>query len=194
MSSTAGLRIIKHCAKAVLLACISLHTVAYAQSEIERNETQSTAQDVLADARDLYGPPPPMEDCSEEQEAAMLSGEIIVCRRKKDQREFRTLSSEAAQTRYAEETMNRGNPPTPDVAGPGIFRGPATVGGMCFVPPCPKDPALIIDIEALPEAPPGSDADRIARGLPPLNQDSMPPVDAANLPKPAESEEPAEEP
>ena len=38
---------------------------------------------------------------------------------------------------------------------------------MGKVPP----PALIIDVEALPDAPAGSDADRIARGLPPLGQD-----------------------
>ena len=55
----------------------------------------------------------------------------------------------------------------PDVSGPGIFKGPATVGGMCFIPPCPKDPVYYIDVAALPEAPPGSDADRIARGLAP---------------------------
>ena len=55
----------------------------------------------------------------------------------------------------------------PDVAGPGIFRGPATVGGLCVVPPCPPPPVYMIDVTALPEAPPGSDADRIARGLAP---------------------------
>ena len=29
----------------------------------------------------------------------------------------------------------------------------------------------MIDVEALPHAPPGSDADRIARGLPPLGEE-----------------------
>ena len=193
MSSTAKFRIAKHCAATLFLGSILVSGPAFGQDKVESDQPRSTVEDVLADADQLYGPPPPMEDCSDEQEAAILSGEIIVCRRKKDQRRFRTLSSDEAQTRYAEETMNRGNPPTPDVAGPGIFRGPATVGGLCFVPPCPKDPALIIDIEALPEAPPGSDADRIARGLPPLNQDDNMPVDLATLPKPEESEEPAVE-
>ncbi len=56
---------------------------------------------------------------------------------------------------------------TPDVSGPGIFKGPATVSGLCFVPPCPKPPVYFFDVTALPEAPPGSDADRIARGLAP---------------------------
>ena len=30
---------------------------------------------------------------------------------------------------------------------------------------------VIVDFEALPEAPPGTDADRIARGLPALSDD-----------------------
>lgn len=58
----------------------------------------------------------------------------------------------------------------PDVSGPGIFKGPATVGGLCFIPPCPKEPVYMIDVAALPEAPPGSDADRIARGLAPRGE------------------------
>jgi hypothetical protein len=41
--------------------------------------------------------------------------------------------------------------------------------GIGGVPP----PALIIDVEALPQAPAGSDADRIARGLPPLGQEEL---------------------
>ena len=39
--------------------------------------------------------------------------------------------------------------------------------GLCIVPPCPPPPVYMIDVTALPEAPPGSDADRIARGLAP---------------------------
>lgn len=132
---------------------------------------QATSEQAIEAARKTYGPPPPMEDCSKDQEAAILSGEIIVCRRIKDQSEFRTMSREEAQNRYAEETMDKGTLATPDVAGAGIFRGPATASGMCFVPPCPKPPVYLIDFSKLPEAPPGSDADRMARGLPPLGKD-----------------------
>src|SRR3546814_13144212 len=74
-----------------------------------------------------------MENGSDDQEAAILSGEIVVCRRKRDDAEFRTLPSGDAQARYAQETMNKGNPQTPDVAGEGIFRGPATVSGLCII-------------------------------------------------------------
>src|SRR3546814_9765087 len=100
---------------------------AFAQAQEE------TAQSALEEARELYGPPPPMENCSGDREASILSGEIVVCRRKRDQSEFRTLPSEDAQARYAQETMNKGNPQTPDVSGDGIFKGPATISGLCII-------------------------------------------------------------
>lgn len=155
---------------------------------------EDTAASALAQARALYGPPPPMENCSDDQEAAILSGEIVVCRRKRDQSEFRTLPSEDAQARYAEETMNKGNPQTPDVSGPGIFKGPATVSGLCVIGPCPKPPALMIDVTALPQAPPGSDADRIAHGLPPLGLEDEKRFEPATPANPAESAEPEDAP
>ena len=68
------------------------------------------------------------------------------------------------QKRYAEETAFKGSPGTPNVSGLSDNGRGIGIGG---VPP----PALIIDVEALPDAPEGSDADRIARGLPPLGQD-----------------------
>ncbi|MEL7445722.1 MAG: hypothetical protein AAGK02_07895 [Pseudomonadota bacterium] len=110
--------------------------------------------------------------CKDDADAAQISQEIVVCReilRENDQ-SF-SGSRKEARERYARETAFEGDPQAPNVAGAGIFTGPATVSGQCFIPPCPDEPALIIDIEALPEAPPGSDADRIARGLPPLNQE-----------------------
>ena len=55
----------------------------------------------------------------------------------------------------------------PDVTGPYVFSGPATAGGMCFFGPCPKPPVYIVDVEALPLPPPGSDAEAIAQGRQP---------------------------
>ena len=112
-----------------------------------------------------------VKECEDQQDAAQISGAIIVCRQRgEDPKNLYSSDREKAQKRYAEETKYAGDVLTPDVAGGGIFRGPATVGGQCFIPPCPKESALLIDVGALPEAPPGSDADRIARGLPPLGQ------------------------
>ncbi|MBV7265758.1 hypothetical protein [Erythrobacter ani] len=125
---------------------------------------------------DILAPPPaarpPTEAeiraCEEDVDAATVTGEIIVCRQiGDDPGNYYSGSRAEAQRRYAEETAFAGDILAPDVAGAGIFRGPATLGGLCLIPPCPKDPALIIDVEALPDAPEGSDADRIARGLPP---------------------------
>jgi hypothetical protein len=65
------------------------------------------------------------------------------------------------------------------VAGEGIFRGQPTVSGLCFIPPCPKDAALMIDVEAIQTPPAGSDADRVAKGLAPLNGDDAPLSDEA---------------
>jgi hypothetical protein len=57
-----------------------------------------------------------------------------------------------------------GLPRAPDVAGRGIIKGPPTVSNLCVIPPCPGAPVYLIDIESLPEAPRGSDAERIGKG------------------------------
>jgi len=119
---------------------------------------------------DPYGPPPPMEDCSAEQEAAIISGEIIVCRRKADQSQYRMSSDDDAADRYARETMDQDAPRAPDVAGEGIFKGPATVSGLCLIGPCPPPPAYMVDFAALPETPAGSDAERVGQGLAPKGE------------------------
>ena len=152
--------------------------------------------DVTADAQDAAGPqavtpapvtpPPPRrvldlmitvprnesdrlleEDCEEEADAARIANEIVVCRQLGEGTDG-SWNKEEFEQNYAQRTQ--GEQPV-DVAGGGIFRGPATVSGLCVIPPCPAEAALIIDVEALPEAPEGSDADRIARGLPPLGKD-----------------------
>jgi len=146
-----------------------------------------------------------VQECEDRVEAGQISGEIVVCRQLgEDPDNYYSSSREEAQRRYAEETAFANSPGTPDVAGGGIFRGPATVSGQCFLPPCPDEPALLIDVEALPKAPAGSDADRIARGLPPLNQEEPTPEEirkrreALGLPAPQisseESEAPVEQP
>ncbi|RDC61043.1 hypothetical protein HME9302_02260 [Alteripontixanthobacter maritimus] len=99
-------------------------------------------------------------------------GEIVVCGESGDDSAYYwSGSKEAAEDRIARETANAGDIPPPDVAGAGIFRGPATVSGLCGfgLNPCPPPPALLIDLEAIEESPPGSDADRVARGLAPLD-------------------------
>lgn len=132
---------------------------------------------------DILSPPPPSEaasaavlkECDDAKEAGVVSGEIVVCRKlEEDTSQSYSGSREAWLKAYAERTQNAGTLPPPDVAGPGIFRGPATISGMCFIPPCPKDAALMIDVTANVAAPEGSDADRVARGLAPRESDDAP--------------------
>lgn len=139
-----------------------------------------------------------VEECEEDQDAATISGEIVVCRTiTEDNSNYYSGSRENARKRYAKETQYADVLLTPDVAGPGIFKGPATVGSLCIpgLQKCPPPPALIIDVAALPQAPAGSDADRIARGLPPLGNDEGPVIEEKQIEgsiNPEESEEPAE--
>ena len=104
------------------------------------------------------------EDCTEDQEAAIISGEIIVCRRKSEQ-EDRLYSNEEAQDRHAQRTMHQGDPQAPDMFG--IPNHGVVIARGCFIPPCPKPPVHMIDFDELPETPKGSDAERVGMGLAP---------------------------
>lgn len=146
MSRSAGL--------AALIIVIA-GTPAYSQ-----DQQPVTAEQVAENAQNAYGPPPPKPACAPQQ-----GDEIVVCAREQDNSQFRVKSS-AALNPESEEALADGLPRAPDVAGPGIFKGPATVGSLCIpgLQKCPPPPALIIDLSALPEAPEGSDADKIAKG------------------------------
>lgn len=153
------------------------HAQEQAQNQTDATPPHSEAQeraaegiDIRAEFRASERDPLHEAQCKRDQDAARISNEIVVCAPVEENARYRIESREGAQTRYAEETAYANDPQAPNVAGKGIFRGPANIGGMCFVPPCPPPPALMIDLEALPEAPPGSDADRIARGLAPLGR------------------------
>lgn len=116
-----------------------------------------------------------LKQCAEDTERGVVSGEIVVCRElPADTSQLYSGSREAWLKDYAQRTMNAGTIPPPDVAGEGIFRGPAIISGLCFIPPCPKDAALIVDVEAIPPPPEGSDAERVAQGLAPVEGDDAP--------------------
>ncbi|MXO91263.1 hypothetical protein [Pontixanthobacter aquaemixtae] len=155
-------------ASGMAMLVLTLHASTAAQ------DRPITAEQVIKNAEAAYGPPAPKPKCEE-----ATGDEIVVCAEEQDQSQFRVKSSSELDP-TSEEAIDDGVPRAPDVGGPGIFTGPATVGGLCFIPPCPKEAALIIDVTALPEAPPGSDADRIARGLPPLGDESGPVGSVAN--------------
>lgn len=150
-------KLIRYCCLALFLLPAAF---ASAQNSSGEGPRGLSAEEALAEANNAYGPPPPVEDCPD-TDLPSTENVIVVCRRRVDQSQHRIRSDEQAENDYAEATKFANDPQAPDVAGPGIFRGKPT---FSLPPPVP---AILIDIKALPEAPPGSDADRIARGLAP---------------------------
>lgn len=133
-------------AVAVMIACH--HTSGMAQSDNPAG----------GGATDLTDP-----DCRYRQEAALISGEIVVCGDRSDNARHR-LQPEGTMDDYAEKTMDK------DLGLPPDFRPPPCVSSWLtwcpkFGPPPP--PAVMIDVQSLPEAPPGSDAALIAEGAEP---------------------------
>jgi hypothetical protein len=106
-----------------------------------------------------------IQQCKRDTEAGTISGEIVVCAEtSRDDVNALTGTRAETQKRYAQETMNKGRPPTPD-----LFGIPDNGKGIGFGKPPPV--AITVDFNALPTAPAGSDADRIARGLDPLGSE-----------------------
>jgi hypothetical protein len=141
------------------LAQAAAEAATVPRDSVPQEERRVTAEDFIATARIIYGPPPELEDCSEESDG----DEIVVCREKQDQTRFR-VDSTADLDPESRQALDDGLPRAPNVDGPGIFQGKGIASG-CWFGGCPPEPAIIIDFDELPEPPPGSDADLIARGL-----------------------------
>lgn len=112
-----------------------------------------------------------LDKCRAETGAGIISGEIVVCREVGSEDTELSGSREETRKRYARETMLKGATRAPDFIIDCHEQG-NPFGCVAFgkVPP----PAYIVDFDALPMAPPGSDADRIARGLPPVGSEDQP--------------------
>ncbi|MFO6447039.1 hypothetical protein ACLBKU_07820 [Erythrobacter sp. NE805] len=120
-----------------------------------------------------------LKECEDNREAGVVSGEIVVCREAaEDTSQSFSGSHEAWLKAYAERTKG---PSTPDVDGSGLPYGmiPMITIKGCFIGPCPKDPALIIDVTAIETPPAGSDAERVGQGLTPREGDDAPVSDDA---------------
>ena len=104
-----------------------------------------------------------LRECRDDEEAAAINGEIVVCRVRGNDGTGLTGTRAESQKRYAQETAFKGAPAAPD-----LFGIPDNGKGIGFGKPPPV--AITVDFNALPKAPVGSDADRIAQGLPPLGQ------------------------
>lgn len=123
-----------------------------------------TAERAIDAAQAAYGPPDSRAtpECPPQQPGA----EIVVCAEREEQSQFRVQSSGDLDPKGA--GARGGVPRAPDVGT--VYPGVVVARG-CFIPPCPPPMAVLIDLKAIPEAPPGSDADRVARGLAPTGRD-----------------------
>ncbi|MDJ0979542.1 MAG: hypothetical protein QNI87_13525 [Erythrobacter sp.] len=128
---------------------------------------------------DILAPPPEptagdrvdYEACIAEQDAARIRGEIIVCRKLGDDAESSGFDKQDWERRHAARTQGAKNPNVAGAGGTPIYRiwGSAVMANVTVGLFEEIEAPLIIDVEALPEPPPGSDADRVANGLPPRN-------------------------
>lgn len=82
-------------------------------------------------------------------------GEIVVCAPDEDKYRAQSTSQEDP---LSDQALNDGRLTPPDVAGNGIFKGKATATFGKVEKP------YLIDLSAIPEAPAGSDADKVAKG------------------------------
>ena len=127
-------------------------------------ETATNAERAQAAPRKSYGPTATgSQDTADCEQPGAASGEIVVCGFWQEGEEFRVQSTREIDP-DDENALRDGLPRAPDVAGDGIFKGPATMSGGCFLQDCPPPPAYMVDFSTLPEAPEGSDADKIAKG------------------------------
>ncbi|MEW4449633.1 hypothetical protein [Qipengyuania sp. JC766] len=149
-------------AVAAMLASLCAGSPAFAQSEPA--EPDSNTQEVLDAAREAYGPPPPKPAprCDPGED-----GTIVVCARRPDDPEKYRIASDTELGINTDDGLPRAPDLEPKYPGPVVARG-------CFIPPCPKPPAYIIDFASLPDTPPGSDADRVGHGLVPLDDPNAP--------------------
>jgi hypothetical protein len=88
--------------------------------------------------------------------AAGQPGEIVVCAQ--DPEDFSVPSDVDTGADSSD-----GVPRAPDLFG--IPPGGIVVARGCFIGPCPRKMPPIIDLKAIPEAPPGSDAARYKEGF-----------------------------
>jgi hypothetical protein len=110
-----------------------------------------TAEQLIENARARYAIEKPRHEiCPRARE-----DEIVVCREIGDPEQYRVPS--AADSGVIRDHIPRAPDLEPKYAGVPVATG-------CFIPPCPRPMPKMIDLSAIPEAPAGSDADRIGRG------------------------------
>ena len=134
---------------------------------------QVTAEQAIETAQEAYGPPAAGREA--EPCPVARADEIVVCREVVEDDRYR-VSSPTDDAIAADQSVDDGLPRAPDFEPPAL---PIVVARGCFIPPCPKPPAYMIDFASIPEAPPGSDAARYGEGTAAGSAAGEPPAPAA---------------
>lgn len=136
----------------LLLASLALAAPAAAQEAAASPAPGPSAEQAIEQQKKVYGPPNARRSCG----APDASGDIVVCAT--DSKEFRVQSS-AELNPNSHEALYDGVPRAPQ-----LDKGSCKGQPGCFIGGWAPPPIYYIDLEAIPEAPPGSDADLIAKG------------------------------
>jgi len=116
----------------------------------EASDGDARAAEMIEEARHYYGVARTVSGC----QAATDPDEIVVCARRRPDPRYEPPPPPMPQDA---KTVALGAPPV----GGGVGAGVSVRG--CFLQKCPK-PLYFIDLKAIPEPPPGSEADLISRG------------------------------
>jgi hypothetical protein len=136
-----------------LLIAALLHSALLAAPLAAQDAPAATAEQVLAAGKKAYTLPDRRDPA--ECAAPRPGTEIVVCGREDDQGAYRAESSSDLDPTGAGARDTIPRAPNVETVYPG-----SVVGRFGKPPPMP----VLIDLKAIPEPPPGSDADLIARG------------------------------
>ncbi len=124
-------------------------TAALAQ---EAGPADTRVTDLLSTAKQVYGPPAKTRRCG-----PTTSDEIVVCG--PDRGEDQRIPSTAQSDPRSRSALRTGVPRAPQ-----LDRGSCKGQPNCLVGGRAPPPIYYIDLKAIPEAPEGSDADKVAKG------------------------------
>ncbi len=119
-------------------------------ADAQQSTPDAHAAQMIEQSRDYFGTRVAFQSC----DTPSSPDEIVVCGRRQADPRFEQIEPPKKSDM---KTVALGAPPVGGGAGVGV-----SVTG-CFLQKCPKK-LYFIDLKALPEPPPGSDADLIARG------------------------------
>jgi hypothetical protein len=139
----------------VLGLAIMLALLRPAHAQTDPEELDRKVAERIDQAKAVYGVPDPRLRCRR----APGSDEIVVCADHGEDLKVPSTSESDPNSREARRALDNGVPRAPQLDRGSCKGQPGCITGG-WAPP----PVYYIDVTALPEAPEGSDADKIAKG------------------------------